>query len=33
MGTMFAMRGMYLLSRERAAQQAATRLPPPPTSE
>ncbi|WP_434478618.1 hypothetical protein [Gemmatimonas sp.] len=33
MGTMFAMRGMYLLIRERAAQQAATRPPQPPTSE
>ncbi len=33
MGTMFAMRGMYLLMRERAAQQAATRPPEPPTSE
>jgi hypothetical protein len=33
MGTIFAMRGMYLLMRERAAQNAATRPPKPPTSE
>lgn len=33
MGTMFAMRGIYLLMRERAAQHAATRPPEPPTSE
>ncbi|AMW05723.1 hypothetical protein GEMMAAP_14815 [Gemmatimonas phototrophica] len=33
MGTMFAMRGIYLLMRERAAQNAAGRPPKPPTSE
>jgi uncharacterized membrane protein YfcA len=32
-GTMFAMRGMYQLIRERAGQRAATRPPKPPTSE
>ncbi len=33
MGTIFAMRGMYLLMRERAAQSAAPRPPKPPASE
>lgn len=33
MGTMFAMRGMYLLIKERAAQHAAIRPPKPPSSE
>ena len=32
-GTLFAMRGMYLLMRERAARHAATRPPGPPGSE
>jgi uncharacterized membrane protein YfcA len=32
-GTLFAMRGMYMLMRERAAQHAATRSPGPPSSE
>jgi hypothetical protein len=32
-GTMFAMRGIYLLMRERAALQAANRPPEPPRSE
>jgi hypothetical protein len=33
MGTIFAMRGMYLLMRERAAQNAAPRPPKPPASD
>ena len=33
MGTIFAMRGMYLLVRERAAQSASARPPKPPASE
>lgn len=33
MGTIFAMRGMYLLMRERAAENAAARRPKPPTSD
>ena len=33
MGTIFAMRGMYLLMRERAAHNAAPRPPKPPTSD
>lgn len=33
MGTLFAMRGMYLLMRERAAHNAATRPPKPPTTD
>jgi hypothetical protein len=32
-GTLFAMRGMYILLRERALQSAATRPPKPPTSD
>ena len=33
MGTIFAMRGVYLLMRQRAAQSAAERGPRPPSSE
>lgn len=32
-GTIFAMRGMYILLRERALQSAVTRPPKPPTSD
>lgn len=32
-GTLFAMRGMYILLRERALQSAAPRPPKPPTSD
>lgn len=33
MGTLFAMRGIYLLMRERAARSAAARPPKPPAAE
>jgi hypothetical protein len=33
MGTLFAMRGMYILLRERAEKSAASRPPKPPTSD